>query len=71
MIKSTLQQNVIIQEITPNTIGVVVINEQFYHTISKPEVTHELENILHNQLNYAGHLKRTHMTKEERLLRHI
>ena len=68
MIKSALKQHVIIQEITETTIGAVVINEQFYHTISRAEISHELEHTLQTQLNYTGHLKRTYMTKEERLL---
>lgn len=71
MLKSALKQNVIIQEITTETIGAVVINEQFYHTISKPDISHELEKTLHNQLWFNGQIKRTFMTKEERLVRQM
>lgn len=71
MLKATLKQNVIIQEVTEFTIGAIVINEQFYHTISKPEISHDLEKTLLNQLGFKGQLKRTYMTKEERLLRQM
>lgn len=71
MLKSALKQNVIIQEITPETIGAVVINEQFYHTISKPEISHELEKSLRSQLGFTGQIKRTSMSKEERLVRQM
>lgn len=71
MLKSALKQNVIIQEITPETIGAIVINEQFYHTISKPDISHDLEKTLHSQLWFSGQIKRTYMTKEERLVRQM
>lgn len=71
MIKSALKQQVIIQEITEETIGAVVINEQFYHTISRAEISHELEHTLRTELNYGWHLKRTYMSKEDRLLREV
>ena len=68
MMRAALKQHIIIQEITPTDIGAIVLNEQFYHTISKAEHTHELEKTLHTTLGYTGHLKRTSMSKEERLL---
>ncbi len=71
MLKATLKQNVLIQEITDTTIGAIVINEQFYHTISRAEISHELENTLRNELQYTGHLKRTYLTKEDRLLQQM
>lgn len=53
MLKATLKQNVIIQEVTDLTIGAIVINEQFYHTISKPDISHELERTLRTQLGFT------------------
>lgn len=69
--KSILKQSVIIQEITPETIWAVVINEQSYHTISKAELSHELEKILQKAFGFTGHIKRVYMSKEERLLKSI
>jgi DNA polymerase III subunit gamma/tau len=71
MTRAALKQHVIIQEITETTIGAIVINEQFYHTIIKPEISHELEHTLKEQLHYHGHLKWTYMTKEERIMRQM
>lgn len=53
MIRSALKQHVIIQEITDTTIGAVVINEQFYHTLSKAETSRELDNILLEMVKYT------------------
>lgn len=68
MMRAALKQHVLIQEITPTDIGAIVLNEQFYHTISKAEHTHELEKTLQTTVGYTGHLKRTFMSKEDRLL---
>lgn len=69
--KSILKQSVIIQEIDHDAIWAVVINEQSYHTISKPELSHELEKILQKAFGFPGQIKRTYMSKEERLLKSI
>ncbi len=69
--KSILKQSVIIQEVTEETVWAIVINEQSYHTISKAELSHELEKILQKAFGFSGHIKRAYMSKEERLLKSI
>jgi DNA polymerase III subunit gamma/tau len=69
--KSILKQSVIIQEVTAETIWAIVINEQSYHTISKAELSHDLEKILQKAFGFSGNIKRAYMSKEERLLKSI
>lgn len=71
MLRATLKQNVLIQEITDTTIGAVVINEQFYHALSKTETTKELEETLHRETGFTGQLKWTYMSKEDWLAQNI
>ena len=71
MIKSALKQYTMIDEISDGVISVVVINEQFYHTLSKAETSHDLEKKLSEQLGKKIQLRRVNMTKEQRLAKQL
>lgn len=71
MIKSALKQYAMVDEITNEVISLVIINEQFYHTLSKAETSHDLEKKLATHLGQEIQLRRVSMTKEQRLAKKI
>lgn len=71
MIKSALKQYAMIDEITEGIVSIVVINEQFYHTLNKADTSHDLEKKLSDYLGTSVQLRRINMTKEQRLAKQL
>ena len=71
MLKSALKQYVMVDELSEKMLSLIVINEQYYHSLSTHEYTGEIEQKLEETLGRQLELRRTHMTKEQRLAKQM
>lgn len=69
MLKSILKKNVIIDVLENDMLSLIIINEQFYSTVQKPEITTSIEKTVSDIIGKPTTIKRTYMSKEDWLHR--
>ncbi len=69
MFKSILKKNTIVDSLKDDVLTLIIINEQYYGTMQKPETTATLQKTISEIVGKPTSLKRVYMSKEDRLQR--
>ncbi len=69
MYKSILKKNTIVDSLKDDVLTLIIINEQYYGTMQKSEITATLQQTVSEIVGKPTSLKRVYMSKEDCLQR--